>query len=252
MENLNFEGFDNEVIDVNIVDEVSEINSPVTIQAEPLANPTPEFDFDFSKLGIPGLISGDIGLQVSMFAVDRMKFTTSSKSRIAIVTDKVLALRTHFTEELGSFICFEGECCNLCGAPRVKYLFPIVIYDTDKNGRPVSLNVENKVLAVGKGVYEDIMTIHELNEGTGGVTSVDLLVTCRDEKYQDISIQAAGPCNWKKKPEIISQVTDFWSKNMEHLYKAVARQVTEKDFKAKMYTDEGPTDGDISYEDIFK
>lgn len=213
----------------------------------------PEFNFDFGKLNIPGLITGDMGIEVSRYAVDKVKFTTSSRARISIITSQVVVLKTHYIEDVGSILCFDGACCKMDGMPRIKYLFPVVVYDTDKKGKPVSTSIENKVLAVGKGVYDTIMTIHELQEETGGISSVDLLVTCTKEDYQEITLQSAGPANWKRKESLAKQVTEFWSKNMEHLYESIARQISEEDFLTKVGASGAisPTDGDVSFDDVF-
>ena len=156
-------------------------------------------------------------------------------------------------QDVGSYLCFEGECCEHDGGARLKYLFPVVVYDTDKNGRPVSNTIENRVLAVGKGTYEDIMTIHELS---GDITSVDLLVTCKKEDYQEISLQQAGQCRWKKSPQLAKQVADFWTKNMKHIYESVARKVDRKTFLEKVGSvpaDIGTMSGsDTDFESIFK
>lgn len=249
--------FDNYLEDDIILDDVSEeIGEDIAVAESEInsdlpAKPAADFSFDFSKLGIPGIVSGGIGLRVSRFAVDKTRFTVANKSLISIVSTQVIAIKCHYNEDLGSYLCFGGECCERDGGARIKYLFPVVVYDTDKNGRPVTSSIENRVLAVGKGTYEDIMTIHELS---GDITTVDLLVTCKKEDYQEISLQQAGQCRWKKSPTLTKEVSDFWTRNMQHIFEAVARRMDAATFAEKVggKVDAGPSDADVNFEDIFK
>lgn len=213
--------------------------------------PSQAFNFDFSKLNIPGIVTGNIGLKVSRYAVDKTRFTVANKSLISIVSSQVIAIKCHYNQEVGSYLCFGGDCCNTDGGARVKYLFPVVVYDTDKNGRPTSSAVECRVLAVGKETYEDIMTIHELS---GDITQTDLLITCKDEGYQRISIQQAGTARWKKNNAVVKQVSDFWTRNMKHIYEAVAREITPEAYRERMgMVDTGTLGGsDTDFEDVFK
>lgn len=261
MENNNMFGdyLDDDIIIDDMSEEIDEdiaVSDTMSVaktssKSAPPAKPAADFSFDFSKLGIPGVISGDIGLKVSRFAVDKTRFTVANKSLISIVSTQVIAIKCHYNEDLGSYLCFGGECCERDGGARIKYLFPVVVYDTDKNGRPVTSSIENRVLAVGKGTYEDIMTIHDLS---GDITTVDLLVTCKKEDYQEISLQQAGQCRWKKSPTLTKEVSEFWSRNMQHIFEAVARKMDAKTFAEKVggKIDMGPSDSDVDFEDVFK
>ena len=95
------------------------------------------------------------------------------------------------------------------------------------------------------------MAIHEINEEVGGISAIDLVVSCKEEQYQDISIQPAGKASWKKKPELIKQVTEFWSKNMEHIFESVAREISEDDFNLKLGDPGVLSDSDVNFEDVF-
>lgn len=246
------DGSFDEVVETEIVEVVDKPTpsapkaTPVVASTNTLA--TPSFDFDFGSLGIPGIITGDIGLEVSRYPVDKIKFNTTSRSLINIVTPRVIAVKTHYMDGLGNIICNGKTCCDVEGAPRVKYVFPVVVYDTDKKGRPVSKSLDFKALAVGAETYESIMTKHDLQ---GDITSVDLLVTCTDEGYQKIQLDVAGECRWKKNAGMVKQVSEFWADNMKDLLKAIARQVTDQEVKNVTGSDEGPQDADINFNDVF-
>jgi hypothetical protein len=188
-------------------------------------------NLDFSGFGsLPGVVCGDIGLTVSRVPVERAKFTKDSRALIHIVTNKVVAIKTHYREGLGNYLCFGGECCEHDGLARVKYLFPIDVYDTNKKGKPVSAELQHRVLSVGSDQYEDIMTLQELN---GDITGYDILVSCKDEQYQKLSFQLAGDARCANSPqwkESFKEGCKFWADNFKHIVKSSARVVTRTEF----------------------
>ena len=82
-------------------------------QTRPQSN---SFDFNFDGLGdLPGVVVGDMGIEVSRLPVEKMKFTKDSRSLISIVSSKVVAVKVHYREGLGSYLCFGGKCCEVDG-----------------------------------------------------------------------------------------------------------------------------------------
>jgi hypothetical protein len=197
-------------------------NAPSMAQNNQVANKV-EFKFDFGKLNIPGVMVGDIGISISKFPVDKIKFTKAKRELISIVSPQVLAIKTHYIEGVGSILCNGKTCCKVDGSPRIRYLFPIVVYDVDSKGKPVSNKLNFKVLSVAEGVYQDIATLMEVQD----LTTIDLLVTCKDEQYQDISLTPAGNCRWQSQPKLVEQVVEFWNEHMEDIVKPIAREVEE-------------------------
>lgn len=214
----------------------------------PSTNSSSGLNFDFSELGdIPGVVVGDIGLEVSRLPVEKVKFTKDSRSMISILSNRVVAIKAHYTEELGSFLCFGGSCCNL-GLPRVKYLFPCLVYETNKKGVPISNKVDYRCLALGKDAYNDILTMQELN---GDITGIDIIVTCNDEQYQKVSFQPAGPARWRKSKRIVKETQDFWKDHMKDLIAPVARKITEAELKKASAGDITPPQGEVNFDDVF-
>lgn len=206
-------------------------------------------DFDFSDLGdMPGVMVGDIGIELSRLPVERARFTKDSRTLLSIVSGKVVAVKTHYREGLGSYLCWGGKCCEVDGLARVKYLFPVVVYDTDKRGAPVSTDLAFKVLSIGKDQYDDIRTMIDLN---GDITKFDLLVTCKDEQYQKISFTMAGEARWRKSKAMVQETMQFWKENMKHLLKPVARKITEADLMREGGADEIEGGKEIDFNDVF-
>lgn len=205
-----------------------------------------EFKFDFGKLNIPGVMVGDIGIEISRYPVDKIKFTKAKREMISIVTPQVMAIKTHYIDGVGSILCSGKACCKIAGAPRVKYLFPIVVYETDSKGKPVSSKLSYKVLCVSEGVYRDIMTLADVQD----ITTIDILVTCKEEVYQDISLTPAGACRWQTQPKLVDQVVEFWSQHMEDIVKPIAREVDEETLLAQAGLDTGASSSDVDFSDF--
>jgi len=194
------------------------------------------------------VVVGDTGTKVSKYPIEKMKFNKNNRELISIITQKVFIPKRHFHEEVGSFRCFGGACCEHLDLPDPRYVYPIVVYDTDKTGKPISQDVEVKALDVSGDKYDDIVTAGELH---GGITTIDLLVTCKDETYQDISFQAAGDARWKKSKNAVKYVVEFWEKNKSYLLNVAGRKITESEFLESLGYDTGTIDENIDMDDVF-
>lgn len=227
-------------------------NLPAKTDKQELAKPATGFDFNFSDFqSLPGVVVGDIGIEVSRLPVERAKFTKDSRALISILSKQVIAVKTHYNESLGSYLCFGGKCCEVDGLVRVKYIFPCLVYDTDKKGKPISKTATYKALSIGKDQYDDIMVISELQGDD--ITKVDILVSCSDEQYQKLSFQAAGDCRWQKSAQMVKECKEFWNDNMKHIIKAVARSVKAADLDKVLATGaqdvQASVDFDVAFDD---
>lgn len=241
------ENFDNFDLELNLegTQETASDNDIIVNNAQAPANKV-EFKFDFAKLNIPGVLVSDIGVEISRYPVDKIKFSKTKRELISIVTPQVMAIKTHYIDGVGSVLCSGKSCCKIAGAPRVKYLFPIVVYETDSKGKPVSSKLSYKVLCVGEGIYRDIMTLADVQD----ITTIDILVTCKEEVYQDISLTPAGACRWQTQPKLVEQVVEFWSQHMEDIVKPIAREVDEETLLAQAGLDTGASSSDVDFSDF--
>lgn len=207
---------------------VEKVEKPAVVEkAKTTDLSTGAMDFDFSSLmSLPGVVTGDTGLVVSRFPVERMKFSKNAKSLISILSDKVIVCKTHYEDDLGQFLCFGGECCKKDLA-KVRYVYPIVVYTTDAKGRPVSTEVQNKALVIGQNTYNDLLDIQDMQ---GSLTNLDLLVRCDKEDYQEITFTPAGNCRYKTKPAMVKEINSFWKENSEHILKGIAKVITPQDY----------------------
>ena len=173
---------------------------------------------------------GDIGMRVSRVPIEKYKASASKIDRIGFVWTKVIPIKMHFIEGKGSIMCFHGKCCELQGSPQVRYLFPIVVYQTDSEGNVSGGKVSLMILSAGEDLYRTIQTLHKGSAAFGGLDRVDLLVTCTDEKYQKLSLVQAGPAIWREYRQIADFINNKMQKDIDKAYMAVARKVDESSF----------------------
>ncbi len=180
-----------------------------------------------------GMQSVVLGQRISRVPIERYKGTTIKNDRIALITRDGIALKTHYIDNVGSIVCFTtkektGKCCTIAGMPGVRYLFPIVLYSTDNEGNVVSSKVELRMLSAGEDLYKSIIVADRASGGK--LDKFDILVTCTDDKYQKLTLNAAGPAQWLKSEKIVNNIVSQWNNNKESAYMAVARLMDEATF----------------------
>lgn len=230
---------------------VQQAQAVATVQTQAVAL---EDEIDFGDIQIAGAQIGDIGIKVSRFAFEKCKFVKTSKARISLVSTKVAVIKMHYREGLGNYICFNGDCCKNDGYSRIRYLFPVCRYETDTKGKPVSRNVTQEVLVLGKDAYETIVTMSETCQGK--LSDYDLVVTCTDEQFQKITFVPAGQALWKRDAEVKKEVIDFWKANLKDLIKPVANVLTAQEYANAIAENEAdvaepPAQADVNFDSVF-
>ena len=184
---------------------------------------------------IPGLTLGGIGSKMSRIPIQKFKTTVRKKELIAFISSRVLIVNSHFITDLGGVLCWGGECCVYAGIPSIRYVFPIVVYDTNAVGEIISPKVRVEALVLGETDYETMMSIHSLtikDRGPeSGIHRIDIQVTTSEDQYQKRTYMPAGPATWLRSKTLFTQVKDFYLNNKKNLYLAVARKVTIEAFK---------------------
>lgn len=247
---------DLDIVDGVVADEayVEKSESLVKANSTALAKEGPgTIDFNAIDLGLssPAIVVAETGTKVSRFPIERIKFTTSKKERISVILDKVVIVKSHFAEDIGSVLCNGSLCCDHFGLPSVRYLFPVVHYEnTDKKGTPLSSDIDVKVLAVGKDNYEELVTIMD---NKGPLSQFDIVVTCNDEGYQKCSFTEAGDAKWKKSKKAQQYVADRLKKDGKNMVAAIGRIMTDAQLRKAIGADTAPgIQEDVNMDDIFK
>lgn len=195
-----------------------------------------------SSLESMGISVGDIGVKISKVPIERYKASTSKVDRISFITKRVIPVKFHFVEGVGSIICFKGRCCDVAGVPNVRYLFPIAVYQTDSEGNVCGKNIELKILSAGEDLYKSIITINKGTAQYGGIDHADLLVTCTDDQFQKISLTFAGPAIWRQYRQIAEFLAERLNRDGTNAYMAIARKVDEATFNKLLHLDESGVD----------
>lgn len=209
-----------------------------------------DFEINFSEemessLESMGISVGDIGVKISKVPIERYKASTAKVDRISFITKKVIPVKYHFVDGVGSIICFHGRCCDVAGVPSVRYLFPIAVYQTDADGNVSGKNIELKILSAGEDLYKSIVTINKGTAQYGGIDHADMLVTCTDDQYQKISLTFAGPAIWRQYRQIAEFLSERLKRDGTNAYMAIARKVDEATFNRLLHFDDGNSVDDI-------
>lgn len=199
-----------------------------------------------------GIVVGKIGTVVSRYPVERLKFSKDHRTLLNVVSDDVVIVKTHYHEGVGNYICFNGECCSVDGLARVRYLLPVNVYDTSKEGKPVSPKLEPRVLSVGQEQYDDLRMMEEIN---GSLTGIAIMVSCKDEQYQKLSFQAIGKDPSRNNPKWrgeLEKTIEFWNENFQHIVKSVARNISRRDYLKQVNEDTNDVMDEVDFDSVFK
>jgi hypothetical protein len=201
-------------------------------------------------IDIPGVIIGKVGVIVTRFPVERVRFTTQKKERISVILDQVIVCKTHWSDDIGSIICNGGICCEHLGLPSVKYIFPVLHYEgTDKIGKLVSSEFSVKIMPLSAEVYKELLTIVE---NKGNLSQFDLIATCSDEKWQKVNFVEVGRASWKSSDKAKAVVAETLRKHGKHLIDAIGQSLTDEQLAKKLGVDIAPGFSETSSIDFDK
>jgi hypothetical protein len=172
------------------------------------------------------------GTKVPTVPIPRFKATKTAKTRVAFISKGVLPIKTHYVDGMGSFVCFEGKCCELEGLPKVRYLLPIIVYETDRTGKIISENISVQALSLGEDAYSALGDA-VLFSGKG-IQDIDVIISCTDETYQKLTFTVDNSVSpqWKTFKTARSMV-DYFKENRDRLYMAVARTMEESTYLSR-------------------
>jgi hypothetical protein len=177
---------------------------------------------------IDGLPTVPMGEQVSSFPISRFKGHSGIVSRIGILLPKAGTASVHFVEGFRPFHCFHGICCRKLKYPPVRYIVPIIVYNTDSNARIVSKNFDISYLSLGQERYAYFANYIKAG---GRPNYKDFIVTCQDDHYQKLVFsEAPGEALWRKYPDLNAEVRAAWKDKKGFLRAAIACDLSEQEF----------------------
>jgi len=165
------------------------------VQAAPVVAAVPAAAADAPSFAKTHAIT--FGDKLSRYPVPRFRGIKGFTKRIGILNvTKWYAVKTHYEQGIGYYFCFGTVCCE-SNDPSVRYLAPMVAYDTDKDGNIVSPNFEIQYMALSDQYYDHLQLIHR----NYPLDEIDMLAMCADETYQKMAYQPAGAASWKQNAE---------------------------------------------------
>jgi len=174
--------------------------------------------------------SGQIGqIHISRYPIERYKASEGKVDRASVISDVVKAISIHYKQGVGQFHCWEGVCCEREGLPNIRYALPVIIYDTDSRGTPVTGEFEVKYLQLGEDAYKGLEVLHL----SVPLTTIDLLVICTDEGYQKCTFQNVGPAAWLTNEQMKAAVIESFQIKWPKFEISVARTVGPEIFEGE-------------------
>ncbi len=156
--------------------------------------------------------------------VQKFKGIENIPSIISVIDKSgIMVASLHFANGIGSFHCFEGICCQKEGAPRVRYVIPIVSYRI-KNLETFEINTDIKsevnYLLASADTYETIIKLDEMSD----ISNMDILVTTENELFQKytmapiINEYTGKPRNatWREDEVMRSHILNYYNNIYEN------------------------------------
>ena len=140
---------------------------------------------------------------------------------------KVMAVKRHYSKDLGSFICFGGECCQYEDRAAIRYLFPVIEYPIANSDvtKPLPENYGEcklKLLVAGNELYTLIADAYTAHGNS--FDGYDLIMTCTEAQYQSFTVMATNGTvrdNYKS----FNACIEKWKQVRDQAYTVVARKM---------------------------
>lgn len=207
--------------------------SPVIKTESPLANEVNKLtevqEIEINKIPDDCI---SIGQKVNRYPISKFKGIKDFVRRIAVIDPtRIHGVRQHFEEGLGYYYCFEGTCCEVADLI-VKYLIPVVVYETNSQGDIISAGFEIQYLAASEAQYDTLIL---MNKGYS-LDLTDIYVSCADTMYQKLTFTSAGQATWKTNTKWQKLIITQYNALVGHVVRCNARRLgNTKDEAQKVY-----------------
>lgn len=194
-------------------------------------------------------MSVEMGKKVSTAVMEKLKGQKDEKKRVAIFMpwfdvpgkeNSAMAVKRHYNQDLGSFICFGKECCQYEDKAAVRYLFPVIEYPISNNDATKPLpedygKCKLKLLVAGNELYTqiaDLYAAHSDGSNGGSFDGYDLIMTCTEPQYQNFTVMATNGTvrtGYKSFDECLAE----WKAKRDQAYTVVARKMDPEYYKTQ-------------------
>ena len=181
-------------------------------------------------------VTVNMGQKVSTAVMEKFKGQKDERKRVAIFMPwfdipgkegMVMAVKRHYDEDLGSFICFGGECCQYSGNASIRYLFPVIEYPVANNDatKPLPENYGEcklKLLVAGNELYSSIADAYAAHGNS--FEGYDLIMTCTDSQYNSFTVMATNNTA-RGSYQSFAKCVEKWKQVRDQAYTVVARKM---------------------------
>lgn len=198
-------------------------------------------------------VTVEMGKKVSTAVMDKFKGQKDEKKRVAIFMpwfdiagkeNSAMAVKRHYSQELGSFVCWGGECCQYEDKAAVRYLFPVIEYPI-ANGdvtRPLPESYGEcklKLLVAGNELYTLIADAYTAHGNS--FDGYDLIMTCTEQQYQSFTVMATND-TVRANYQSFAKCVEHWKQVRDQAYTVVARKMDPEYYRnQKGLGYQGPT-----------
>lgn len=181
--------------------------------------------------------SDEIGIDdqsVSTNAFEKYKGVKGKIERIAVVFPKrIKRAQVHYQDGLG-FFHSNDYTIERFGAPQTRFGTVIAQYRTDKFGKLEGTLTEQsislKYFIFGAKKFDLLRTANV----EFPLDKHDMLVTCSEEKFQQLSFQSCAQAAYTLKPEIKKYVEAAAEKMMTYLESQLGQNLTKEQIQEKL------------------
>lgn len=198
-------------------------------------------------------VTVEMGQKVSTAVMDKFKGQKDERKRVTIMMpwfdvpgkeNAIMAIKRHYSQDLGSFICWGGECCQYEDKAAVRYLFPVIEYPIANNDatRPLPENYGEcklKLLIAGNELYSSIADAYAAHGNS--FNGYDLIMTCTEQQYQSFTVMATNDTA-RNNYQSFNKCIEKWKQVREQAYTVVARKMDPEYYRSqKGLNFQGPT-----------
>lgn len=169
---------------------------------------------------VMGVHAIQVGTVESKRPINKFRGMKNFTRRIGVLSNQIFFAKTHYEQGIGLFFCFEDACCDVTDA-QGRYILPIIVYDTNKDGDVISPKFTVEYLAIGEGAYKNLSLLNKTN----ALNTIDLYVSCEDEQYQKNAYQSAGPALWLQNEAFKAAVTEVYNRLWKHVLRSYAKRL---------------------------
>lgn len=166
------------------------------------------------------------GDKAKPISIERYRAQEGVPSVITFLSDDIFAASYHYHPKLGYFHCFQGACCQELSLPPLRYIIPVVEYNTashEEYGGPIFV----KYVAMGQTPYDLLLVKAEVG---GDLKKSDWLVICADTKFQDLSFERLPQLKWLADEALKLEVVAQYKSYKALIELSVARKIDEARF----------------------